>query len=233
MVMVALVMIALVTGGYLFSQTEPAQRETIAKDDLVELPSPRKEGRISVEAAIAQRRSVRAYSEAPLSLQAVAQLLWSAQGITSDRGFRAAPSAGATYPLELYLVVGEGRVQNLAAGVYHYQPKEHRVETVREGDLRTGLREAALDQGWVGEAPVDLVVAAVYGRTTGKYGERGRRYVHMEAGHAAENLYLQAEAMGLGMVTVGAFDDQRVQEVLGLPPEQRPLYVIPVGPPAE
>jgi SagB-type dehydrogenase family enzyme len=199
----------------------------------VELPLPETTGLMSVEEAIAQRRSIRSYTDEPLSLQDLSQLLWAAQGITDPaRKFRAAPSAGATYPLEVYVVVGSGGVTGLTEGVYRYDPFEHTLENILRSDIRSDLVGAALGQTWVKEAPIDIVIAAVYERTTDRYGDRGIRYVHMEAGHVGQNLYLQAEALGLGMVVVGAFYDDQVQTLLRLPANQKPLYIIPIGHPA-
>lgn len=191
------------------------------------LPGPMRSGGPSLEEALWGRRSIRDYSKEPLTLQELSQLLWAAQGITDPRGLRTAPSAGATYPLEVYAVVGA--VEGLGAGVYKYRPEDHSLLMVGEGDRRAELAEAALGQGWVRGAAIGIVIAADYGRTTSRYGERGVRYVHMEAGHAAQNLLLQAAALGLGAVPVGAFDDDGVAAVIGAPPNERPLYVIPVG----
>lgn len=198
----------------------------------VNLPQPRTSGDLSVEEAIAQRRSRRDYTEESLTQKQVSQLMWAAQGITGPGGEkRTAPSAGATYPLEIYLVVGSEGVSGLNRGVYHYIPEKHTLQRQLSGDLQSELADAALDQSWVEEAPVDIVITAVYQRTTNRYGERGRRYVHLEAGHAAENLYLESESLNLGMVVVGAFDDSKVQNVLNLPKDHEPLYIIPVGHP--
>ena len=146
-------------------------------------------------------------------------------------GFRAAPSAGARYPLEVYVVAGTPGVEGLASGVYHYRPDRHDLTRERTGDRRAALRAAAVDQEAVEAAPVDVVLCGVDERTTGRYGERGRlRYVPMEAGHAGENLYLQAESLGLSTVSIGAFRDERVREILGVGERQRPLYIFPVGP---
>ncbi len=147
--------------------------------------------------------------------------------MTTEWGGRTAPSAGALYPLEVYLVVGN--VEKLVLGVYKYKPEGHELVKVNEGDSREELAMAALGQNWVKEGAIDIVIAAVYKRTTKKYGDRGVRYVYMEAGHAAQNIYLQAAALNLGMVTVGAFNDNRVKEILGMPRDEIPLYVIPVG----
>ena len=201
-------------------------------EELITLPPPIKEGVLSVEEAIFQRRSIREYTEEPLKLQDISQLMWAAQGITDpERGKRAAPSAGMTYPLEIYVVVGSGGVEGLEKGVYRYTPKNHTLTRTGVKDLRPQLARTALDQPWVREAPINIVITAVYERTTRRYGERGIRYVHLEAGHVGQNLHLQAESLGLGMVVVGAFRDKEVQEVLNLPADHQPLYIIPVGHP--
>jgi len=193
--------------------------------ETVSLPAPRTMGTTSLEEALSKRRSIRAYSNEPLSLRETSQLLWAAQGVTSPRGFRTAPSAGALYPMELYLVVSE--VEGLTPGIYHYDPHEHALRRTKEGDFRGRLADAALGQSAIRNAPLSLVVPAVYERTARKYGDRAVRYVRMEAGHIAQNLYLQATALGLGTVTIGAFYDERVQEALGI--EEEPLYIMPIG----
>ena len=195
----------------------------------VNLPAARLVGKKNVEEALAARRSVRVYEETSLTLEEVAQLLWAAQGITSEWGGRTAPSAGATYPLEIYVVVGD--VEELEVGVYRYFPDEHSVRRVNEGDLRAKISSAALGQEWVRTAPVSLVIAASYERTTRQYGERGKRYVHIEVGHVGQNVYLQATSLDLGTVMVGAFDDAEVQELLGI--EEEPLAIMPVGRPTD
>ncbi len=193
------------------------------------LQEPAYDGTVSVEATLRRRRSVREYAARPLTLAEVGQLLWAAQGITGDNGrYRTAPSAGGLYPLEFYVVAGD--VRDLAPGVYRYEPADHVLRPVSEGDVRSVLASAALEQTWVEEGAAVLVVAGVYERTTQKYGERGRRYVHMEAGHAAQNVYLQATALDLGTVTVGAFHEDEVQRVVGLAEDEMPLYLMPVGP---
>jgi SagB-type dehydrogenase family enzyme len=197
----------------------------------VALPAPRREGRLSVEEALAQRRSVREYADAALTAAQLSQLLWAAQGVSEpSAGLRTAPSAGALYPLELYAAVE--RVSGLAPGVYRYVPRGHRLEPVSDGSVRARLSADALSQQAIAEAPVTLALAAVFARTTQKYGERGRRYVLMEAGHAAQNVYLQATALGLGTVVIGAFDDGRVRSTLGMRSGEEPLYLMPVGAPA-
>jgi len=191
---------------------------------VTELPPPLHNSDVSLEEALTHRRSVREFSEQVLTVAEIGQLLWAAQGITSEQGYRTAPSAGALYPLELYLVNAEG--------VFHYEPQLHRLRAVSHGDARQTLFRAALEQEPVREAPAVFVFTAVYARTAQKYGEeRSPRYVQMEAGHAAQNLLLEAAALDLGAVPIGAFHDQEVQEALGLPADHQPLYLIPVGHP--
>ena len=191
------------------------------------LPEPRFDGDISVESALRQRRSVRSYKDEPLALAEVAQILWSAQGITSARGFRTAPSAGALYPLELYVVAGN--VKSLASAIYKYKSQEHRLLEIISGDSRPQLSRAALHQSAIREAPAVMLFCAVYERTTGKYGQRGIRYADMEVGHAAQNACLQAIALGLHTTVVGAFRDEEVKAIVRLPADEQPLYLVPVG----
>lgn len=193
----------------------------------VRLPSPRKEGPMLLERALLERRSVRNYSRAALSVQDLSQLLWAAQGITSRNGYRTAPSAGALYPLETFLCAG--RAEGLPAGIYKYYPQKHELLRLAEGDWRARLAEAALGQAWIREAPVTVALAAVFGRITGRYQQRGVRYAWMEAGHAAQNVLLQAVALGLGAVPVGAFQDRTVQRILRMAGEEEPLCLIAVG----
>ena len=191
------------------------------------LPPPEPAGGIGIEAALHRRRSVRVFAPAALALEDVALLLWAAQGVTDSRGFRTAPSAGALYPLEIYLAAGE--VEGLDAGVYHYDPTAHALSSMFPGDQRTGLSRAALGQMWVQDAAAALVICAVYRRTTAKYGERGIRYAQIEVGHAAQNVYLQAVALELGTVVVGAFDDDQVRALLGITHDCQPLAIMPIG----
>jgi len=207
--------------------TEKAQ----ANAESLALPAARIRGAQSIEETLAARRSVRAFHEAPVALSEIAQLLWAGQGITRTAdGLRTAPSAGALYPLELYLVAG--RVSGLAAGVYKYLPAEHRLVAHIAGDARSTLSSAAHDQECVLQAALVLVFTAVERRTTRKYGERGRRYIHMEAGHAAQNVFLQVTTLDLGAVMVGAFDDAAVAHAIQLPADESALYLMPIGRPA-
>jgi SagB-type dehydrogenase family enzyme len=190
--------------------------------EIIALPAPRLKGTLTLEETLARRRSVREFADARLTLAELGQLLWAAQGITHPDGFRTAPSAGALYPLQVYLVI--------PGGAYRYEPPGHRLLSQVQGDVRRALYDAALQQDAVLQAPAVIVIAAVYARTARKYGEeRSPRYVHLEAGHAAQNALLQAVALDLGAVPIGAFYDDRVKQVLALPADHQPLYLIPVG----
>ena len=193
----------------------------------IALPAPRTTGDLSVEEAIQGRRSIRELGGGEVSLSEVAQLLWAAQGVTDEgRGRRSAPSAGAKYPIELYVVAGE--VSGLRTGLYHYVPERHALALVKEGDVRGELCREALSQEWVESAELVILITAVYERTMEKYGERGIRYAHIEVGAVAENVYLEAESLSLGTTFVGAFSDEGVKRVLGLSGEA-PLGIMPVG----
>ena len=210
------------------SDTIPSpEADTAEQGSGLRLPEPQYDSEFSIEQSLFKRRSVRDYTDEPLTIGEVSQLLWAVQGITDSRGLRTSPSAGATYPLEIYLVAGN--VLQLKPGVYRYRPSDHSLDKVTEDDVRADLAEAALMQTWMEDGAVMIVITAVYERTTRRYGERGIRYVHMEAGHAAQNLYLQATAMELGTVVVGAFQDDQVAGILQLSQDERPLYLIPVG----
>jgi SagB-type dehydrogenase family enzyme len=196
--------------------------------DTIKLPEPKYNSKVSIEKALLERRSVREYKDRSLTLAEISQLLWASQGITDlRRGFRTAPSAGALYPLEVYVVAGN--VDSLPDGIYKYKPHGHELVKVVKGDKRAELCGAALGQPCVKNNAAVIVIAAVYERTTGKYGERGIRYVHMEVGHAAQNIYLQSVSLNLGTSVVGAFDDREVKRVMNMPDEEQPLCIMPVG----
>ena len=208
------------------------------KQATIKLPGAQLKGNVSLEETISRRRAVRRYSEKPILLSQLSQILWAAQGITGTREFRAAPSAGATYPLEVYILTGKQCIdageakqdfQELQAGIYHYEPNSHSLSLQTSGDLRPYLARAALDEKFIAKAPVDIVICAVYHRTSHRYGKRGERYVHMEVGHVGENIHLQAVAMGLSTVEVGAFNDEAVIEVLGIDQQFKPIYIMPIG----
>ncbi len=194
----------------------------------IPLPSPEARSELSVEQAMAKRRSVRDFTGQALGIGSVGQLLWAAQGVTSSSGGRTAPSAGALYPLEVYIVAGD--LAGLDPGVYRYRPGDHNLSLQEPGDVRVGLARAAR-QAWIADAPMVVVIAAVYERTRKKYGSRTERYVHMEVGHVAQNIYLQAESLDLGTVMVGAFRDADIQTILQLPSREAPLALMPVGHP--
>ena len=198
------------------------------------LPSPKTDGTVSVEKALANRRSHRMFQNRELSAEQLSQILWAAYGITipmSNRpsgGLRTTPSAGALFPLEMYVVVGN--VADVETGLYKYVSKEHKIVRTRDRDVRAELSAAALNQVMIKDAPITVVYTAVFDRITTRYGERGReRYVFMEIGHSAQNVYLQAEALGLGTCAIGAFQDDKVSESLGLAEEEKPFYLMPTG----
>lgn len=194
------------------------------------LPRPHHKGGISAEEVIKRRRTVRSFSSRPIKLEDLSQLLYAAQGITEDHGFRrTAPSGGALYPLDVYTVVGEKGVKGLEAGVYLYKPSGHRIEHVATGDKKEQLAKASLYQMWMATPPLNLVITAEYSRICSKYGDRGIRYAMIEAGHVGQNIFLQAEALGLKAGIVGAFDDMKVINVLGIPKKHEPLLIMPVG----
>lgn len=190
------------------------------------LPEPGFPGTTTLEQALQQRRSVREYAKQPLTLDQVAQLAWAAQGDNDPRGNgRTAPSAGATYPIELYVVARD--VEGLNPGVYRYVSSSHQLEAVAAKDAHEGLASASAD--WVAQAPAVLVIAGVVERTATRYGNRAQRYVDLEAGAVMQNVALAAVALGLGTVVVGAFDDQDVANAVGLEAGERPLVLMPVG----
>ena len=206
---------------------------TMPNNGIIQLPEPRFDSEVSIEQTLLQRRSVRHYTEEALTLQEVSQLLWSAQGITirpDGRRGRTAPSAGALFPLETFLTVRN--VDGLKPGIYRFMPQKHQLKKVLVGNVHPQLSEAALGQPWVAQAPINIVIGAVYERATIKYGERGIRYVHMEAGHVGQNISLQVISLNLGTVMVGAFHDDRVHEIINMADDEVPLYIIPIGRPA-
>lgn len=186
------------------------------------------EGNLSLEEILVRRRSVREYVNRPISTVQLSQLLWSAQGVTGHAEHkRTPPSAGALHPLETYAVVGN--VDSLNKGIYRYSPAKHALTLVDNGDFLPALGRAAVNQSWLAEGSVVIVFTAIYERTTQKYGDRGVRYVHMDVGFAAENLHLQAVALGLSTVVIGAFVDDEVHRVMQLAPDEHPLLILPVG----
>jgi SagB-type dehydrogenase family enzyme len=203
------------TGGSADEPSEPVEPLAIEA-----LPEPHLDGSISVEAAIAARRSQRSYTPAALTREEIGQLLWAAQGITEPSGGRSVPSAGALYPLELYLLTSEG--------IHHYRPLGHELALLAVDDLRSQIPA----QEFVTKAPAIIIITAVFARTRKKYGSNAERFVHLEAGHAAHGILLQAVAQGLGSTPVGAFEKDELTALIGLPHDHEPLYILPVGHPA-
>ena len=202
--------------------------QAIIKKTIIDLPQPRFKSQTSVEEALLKRRSVREFKKQSVTLTEISQLLWAAQGITEKtKGFRTAPSAGALYPLEIYLVASY--VDLLPAGIYKYQPDGHLLLKVKEGNYQEDFYKASLRQEAAKEAPAVFVFSAVYERTTQKYGQRGKRYVEIEVGHAAQNVYLQATALNLGTVAIGAFNEEELTKILFFPKEETPLYMMVIG----
>ena len=190
--------------------------------DMINLPEPKIKGTVSLEEVINQRRSVRDFSSKILTQDEISQLLWASQGITEKNySLRTVPSAGALYPLEIYILTKNG--------LMHYLPHKHSLELISKEDLRKDLARASLGQAPVAKAALDIVICAVYERVTGKYSDRGVRYVHMEAGHAGQNIHLMAVSLSLGSVSIGAFDDTKVQKLLKLNKDIKPIYIISVG----
>ena len=216
------IIILIIAAGYVLFISK--ENILMAETKLIQLPKPLNKGNVSFEEVIFRRRSQRSFEQKDLSLQQISQLLWAGQGITAKEGFhglRAAPSAGALYPIEIYLLAKNG--------LFRYLPNGHKLESLGEQDLRGALADSSSGQVAISQAPVNIVVCAVYSRLTSKYGQRGIRYAHIEVGHIAQNIHLQAVALGLGSVPIGAFNDGEVKKILSLPVDQEPLYIIPVG----
>jgi len=196
----------------------------------MQLPDPVTVGDVSLEMTIHQRRTVRSFHSTTLTLKQLSQLLWAAQGITGPEGYkRAAPSAGALYPMDIYGAVGKGCIEGLNPGVYLYEPATHSFSLIQKGDSRRDIAIASLGQMWMSYAPITLVITAEYSRIMGKYGQRGVRYAMIEAGHIGQNIFLQSQALGLETGIVGAFKDQQVTQVMGIKKMHEPLLLMPVG----
>jgi len=205
----------------------------MSQPEPIYLPSPSQKGGMPLAKAIAKRRSIRDFTPEPISQSQLSQILWATQGISdSSWKSRTIPSAGATYPLEIFVVCGRNGIEEIDDSVYHYDINNHSLTLHHRGDVRLELARAALNQESIYQAPVDIVICAEYERTLMRYGSRGERYVHMEVGHAGQNIYLQAAALGLATVAIGAFHDEQVREVLRLDESYKPLYIMPIGKPA-
>jgi SagB-type dehydrogenase family enzyme len=207
----------------------PSFSESVAmnKNDGIALPQPNTKGVVPLEQALMQRRSARSFNDTPLTLKHISQLFWSAQGVTDLNGYRTAPSAGALYPLEVYVIAG--KVDGLSPGIYQYLPGKHEIKNIKTGDFRNDLCKAALNQAPIRHAPATILISGIFKRITGKYGKRGIQYAFIEVGHAGQNILLQASSLGLGAVPIGAFNDTGVGKLMGFNGDEAPLYLIPVG----
>jgi len=186
----------------------------------LQLPKPILKGFKSLEECIYERESVRSYSDKKIEIEKISQILWATQGKKGDK--RTVPSAGATYPLEIYLTLKD-------KGYFHYNYIQHELKLITDRNITTQLAQASWDQYFIHEAYLNIIICAIFGRTTQRYGQRGVRYVYIEVGHCAQNVHLEAVALGLCSVPIGAFDDNAVKKVLDLKKKVEPLYIIPIG----
>ncbi len=209
---------------------EPPQYKSYPKAEKIQLPKPEYSG-MTVEEALKKRRSIRNYSTKPISKEQLSQLLFAAQGVTGKmygKALRTAPSAGALYPFEIYVVVNN--VQDLPRGIYHYSVLDHTIELVKAGDFRDQITDAGMKQETLGKSGATFILSAIFDRVRYKYGERGMRYVYMEAGHISQNIYLQATSLGLGSVCAGAFLDEKVNQLIDVDGKKEAvIYLHPVG----
>ncbi len=231
-ILIILIIILGITIAYLIWPQPISTTDQRTVISTVSLPTPIIQGNMSVEQAIQNRRSVRHYNDQPLTLQDVSQILWAAQGITDKtQNLRSVPSGGQVYPLEVYIIVGKGGVTGLSEGVYHYNPYNNSLEQTSKRDARSDLSQAANGQVWVKQAPADVVITGDYNKMVAKYKDETlcTRFVNLEAGHAGENIYLEAEARDLVTVALGSFKDDSVHTILGLPDNENTIYIMPVG----
>lgn len=209
----------------------PAQYKVYPDAPRIPLPAPGDARGLSLEDAIRQRRSVRTYTGASMTQDALSRLLFHTGGITAEQvgtRLRAAPSAGALYPIETYVVAH--RVEGLEAGVYHYAVQDHALTQVRAGDVRNEIVRAGILQSFLGEANVVLILTSIFQRLRWRYRARAYRYALLEAGHIGQNVYLAATAMGMGACAVGAFNDDAINVLVGVDGvEEAVLYVLTVG----
>ncbi|MDI6803516.1 MAG: SagB/ThcOx family dehydrogenase [Bacteroidota bacterium] len=205
---------------------ENGMNKIMDTESVIPLSKPQTTGKVSLEETLNKRRTIRSFSNKPISVAELSQLLWAGQGITSPKGFRTAPSAGALYPLEIFVVAGN--VGGLESGIYRYKPQNHSLTKIISGDKRKDLADAALGQDQIETAAANIIIAAVVKRTSSKYGARAERYVNMEVGHAAQNILLQVQSLGLGACPIGAFYDEKVKKFLQLN-EEEPLYILTIG----
>ncbi len=223
---VVILILFLIFFHLLFITGNDKNKKTIMENEII-LPSPVKEGGISVEEALSRRRSIRDYSDKELTTEEISQILWSAQGITDLSGKRTTPSAGALYPLEVYIFIRKG--EGVKGGLYKYNPEGHKLSIVSNEDISENLAKAALNQSFIKEASAVLIVSAFLKKTTDRYGERGIQYVYIEAGHLSQNVYLQAESLNLLTVAVGAFNEEDIKEIVKMERKETPIYIMPIG----
>ncbi len=220
--------IAFITGNYFCQHQDEKTNMKNQSDKIIQLPSPKYSSNTSIEESMLKRRSVRNFSKEALTIPEVAQLLWAAQGITNkSMGLRTVPSAGATFPLEVYLFAFN--VKDLSEGMYKYNSYNHTLKLIDEGDKRFEISNAALRQESIEKSSAIILLTAVYERTSIRYGHRAERYVNMEIGHAGQNIYLQAVSLEIGTVMIGAFNDDVMKKVLSLPENEHPLAIYPLG----
>jgi len=212
---------------HVFSLVFPIKPSITVNETSIKLPEPNLKGMMSLEEAIMKRRSIRDLKDESITLEELSQILWAAQGITSKDGKRTVPSAGMTYPLEVYILVR--RVNGMNPGIYHYNPSYHDLNSIKVGNYSDELKQAAFNHVSISEGGITIAITADFSRTTSSFGERGERYVYLEAGHCAQNIYLQVTALNMGSVVVGSFNDQEVQKALSLPENHKPIYIIPIG----
>jgi SagB-type dehydrogenase family enzyme len=197
------------------------------QNQIIKLPEPKFKSSISIEEAINKRRSIRKFDDSPLEINEISQLLWAAQGINTSDGRRTVPSAGATYPLEIYLA--SRKINGLDKGLYKYNPQSHSLIPIKYGDIASDIANSTLQKNIIYSATAIFIITADFERTTSVYGSRGNIYVYFEVGHAAQNLSLQAVGLKIGSVMIGAFDEKELKRLLGLPINETPLYIIPCG----
>ncbi|TYB31682.1 MAG: SagB/ThcOx family dehydrogenase [Candidatus Mcinerneyibacterium aminivorans] len=193
----------------------------------IKLPEPIKKSNVSIEKALENRRSIRSYSSMPVNLEELSQLLWAAQGVTNRKGFRTAPSAGALYPLKLYVVVEN--VKNLEKGIYMYKPEGHKLIKIKSNTNIEKIYKGALNQQSIKDASVNIIFGADFSVTDKKYRKRGKQYVYQETGHAAQNIYLQSESLNIGTVVVGAFYEEQIKKAAGMGDNETPICIMPAG----
>jgi len=186
----------------------------------IKLTEPKLKGIKSLEECILERQSVRSFKDRDIEIENISQILWAGQGKKGRK--KTVPSAGGTYPLELYVVIKR-------KGIFHYNPESNLLKRVKEGDFGKDLAKASLNQMFIYEAPLNVIICADFDRTCNYYGKKGEGYVYIEIGHCAQNIELEAVALGLGSVPVGAFYNEEVKKILGLPKNIDPIYIIPIG----